>query len=540
MLSVQCHSRADIFSDGIFGDADGNEINGNDGGDSLYGFGGADTLRGGAGNDLLVGGAGADTLEGGAGTDTVSYASAFNDHPPLGGVSLTLTADQSASGFVATGGHAEGDVVSGVEKFIGTWYGDTFTLLAADATSAYELDGGLHYGGADVLRLTSAAAVATAFALDLTAGTFSIGGSTSKFSNFESIDISALTNTGGQAVIMGSSGVDNLVIGDATSGYSNDAGIGGDLGAGNDYVYLGNYEVGSASDTLNGGAGYDIVDFSARTGSGASFDFANRGFEYALGSTLDDTFISDDNANHINGGAGIDTIDYSAASSSIVAYLGAAAQGGSVASQGDYLLSIENVVGSDHADFIYGSAGNNVLEGGGGADTIVGGYGIDTVSYAGSSEGVTVDLNVILRIGLVGYGYGKGGDAAGDRLLGIENIIGSGSDDTLTGNYLANRLEGGAGDDTLIGGAGYDTYYIRSGDGNSNTITDDGGLVRFDFTASSSEKSDNDLIVRAGDGNDADTFTITDYYLNSAGYTIQQETTTGGVTTYTDYTPTAT
>ena len=52
------------------------------------------------------------------------------------------------------------------------------------------------------------------------------------------------------------------------------------------------------------------------------------------------------------------------------------------------------------------------------------------------------------------YGYGRGGDAEGDKLLNIENIIGSFNGDTLTGNHLANRLEGGDGGDTLYGGAG--------------------------------------------------------------------------------------
>jgi Ca2+-binding RTX toxin-like protein len=44
-------------------------------------------------------------------------------------------------------------------------------------------------------------------------------------------------------------------------------------------------------------------------------------------------------------------------------------------------------------------------------------------------------------------------------------VIGSASDDTLTGDAGANVLEGGAGNDVLIGGAGNDTFVFRSDSG---------------------------------------------------------------------------
>ena len=91
--------------------------------------------------------------------------------------------------------------------------------------------------------------------------------------------------------------------------------------------------------------GFDKIDFSERT-SVVEFDFASREFEQAIGSSQDDIFTSDDNANNINGGAGQDTIDYSKADSFVVANLGTSRQSGSVASQGDVLSSIENIVGT--------------------------------------------------------------------------------------------------------------------------------------------------------------------------------------------------
>ena len=46
-------------------------------------------------------------------------------------------------------------------------------------------------------------------------------------------------------------------------------------------------------------------------------------------------------------------------------------------------------------------------------------------------------------------GIATGGDAAGDTLVGIEGLIGSRFNDTLTGNALNNVLAGGFGSDVL-------------------------------------------------------------------------------------------
>ena len=102
---------------------------------------------------------------------------------------------------------------------------------------------------------------------------------------------------------------------------------------------------------------------------------------------------------------------------------------------------------------------------------MIGGTGIDTADYSSSTAGA---INVTLS-----GGPGTGGDAQGDVLTGIENLIGTSGNDTLTGDGANNvitggagndTISGGAGDDTLLGGAGNDT--ISGGDGND---TIDGG-----------------------------------------------------------------
>ena len=115
-------------------------------------------------------------------------------------------------------------------------------------------------------------------------------------------------------------------------------------------------------------------------------------------------------------------------------------------------------------DTVNAGAGDDTIIGGSGADTIDGGTGSDTASYAGSTSGVNVNLS---------SGTNTGGDAEGDVLSSIENVIGSSFNDTLTGDTAdnvidgadgADQIDGGDGNDTIFGGAGDDTVYGGAGD----------------------------------------------------------------------------
>lgn len=108
------------------------------------------------------------------------------------------------------------------------------------------------------------------------------------------------------------------------------------------------------------------------------------------------------------------------------------------------------LLGGAGDDILLGEAGSDYIEGGAGADRIHGGfvdraafYGWgDTAGYTGSSRAVSVSLAT---------GQGSGGDAQGDRLHGIRNLVGSAYGDTLTGDGENNVLEGGDGADRLSG-----------------------------------------------------------------------------------------
>ena len=97
----------------------------------LVGDSGQNVLTGGAGDDTLIGGAGADTLIGGGGTDFVDYSAS------VAGVTVNLT-----SATAQTGGDAEGDVLSGVERLTGS--ATASNQLIGDAAANALTGGGTH------------------------------------------------------------------------------------------------------------------------------------------------------------------------------------------------------------------------------------------------------------------------------------------------------------------------------------------------------------------------------------------------------------
>jgi Ca2+-binding RTX toxin-like protein len=138
---------------------------------------------------------------------------------------------------------------------------------------------------------------------------------------------------------------------------------------------------------------------------------------------------------------------------------GLASSGGDAA--GDMLSNIEIVKGSSLGDIITGGAADEQLYGNGGADTLVGGAGADlldggtgtdTADYSAASAAVTISLDGTA---------GSGAEAAGDTIVNIEQLIGSGFNDTLGGSTGDDTLWAGAGNDTVSGGAGNDNPFRR-------------------------------------------------------------------------------
>ena len=151
------------------------------------------------------------------------------------------------------------------------------------------------------------------------------------------------------------------------------------------------------------------------------------GVPNVTGSGQADVLSGDAAANRLSGGSGDDRLDGRDGDDALL--------GGA----GD-----DRIAGGAGADRLEGGAGVDLLEGGLGADTLVGDAS-DTVSYAGSAGGVSVDLTA---------GTGAGADAEGDVLQGVPNLLGSGYDDSLSGNAAANTLDGSGGQRRAVGPGG--------------------------------------------------------------------------------------
>ena len=167
----------------------------------------------------------------------------------------------------------------------------------------------------------------------------------------------------------------------------------------------------------------------------------------------DDQLTGGKGGDFLDGGDGSDTAHYEASAQgvSVNLFSGTGSDGDA---QGDQLVGIENVVGSQQADTLRGDNLNNVLRGGGGADQLDGSGGIDTADYATSKLAVGVSL--LENLGL-------GGDATGDLYTSIEFVIGSAFDDELEGDAGFNQLDGGNGADRLFGGGSGDVLNGGSG-----------------------------------------------------------------------------
>ena len=323
--------------------------------------------------------------------------------------------------------------------------------------------------------------------------------------------------------------------GDHLSGADNDDELNG---AGGDDSLAG----GAGADMLRGGAGFDIahyresdagVEVSLLDGTGLgghaegdtlagiealegsehvdtligdegdNWLFGNAGDDELDGGGGDDWLYGGPGRNYLEGGAGADVIigmdGYTDTDYDFAIYVSSdagvevrldegIARGGHA--EGDILVGIESIVGSDHDDILVGDSAENwlvghagddvlisrgldfntavnyfeYLEGGPGADTLIGGNGIDIIGYFESEAGVEVRLY---------DGTAKGGEAEGDTFESIDGLIGSNYDDILSGTNEFNWLdglggndiiEGREGDDTLIAGPGNDD--LDGGEGN--------------------------------------------------------------------------
>ena len=219
---------------------------------------------------------------------------------------------------------------------------------------------------------------------------------------------------------------------------------------------------------INGDAGNDSLDgggLDDRLLGGAGADTAHSG---DAGDDFIEPGASTDTG--ISGGSGSDTISYDDGRGTAVTVDLESTLGGGVGTGGDSesISGFENVEGTDAADNLIGTIGDNLVVGGAGADTLSdGGGGSDTLAYTDRSTAVSINLV-------------SETNTDGDFLNGVwENVIGTSAGDSLSapGAAFAVRLTGNGGEDSLTGGSqadtlngGSDTDSLSGGDGNDRLI----------------------------------------------------------------------
>jgi Ca2+-binding RTX toxin-like protein len=384
-------------NDNLIGTSANDTLNGLAGDDSVQGLAGSDLLTGGEGNDSLYGGTGQDTLNGGAGDDLL-------DGGPT---------DSSTSLDFATFTSATGPQV--IDLVAGTATGDgTDTLVSIEGVLAGNFDDKIT-GNGDLNILRG----------NLGDDTID-GGAGSDYADYwgasGGVTVSLVTNTS-----TGAAGNDVLINIERIRGSDSDDSLTGDANE--------NYLRGmQGNDTLDGGEGSDWADYFQAT-AGVNVDLA-AGHSTGANSGADgtDTFVSIENilgsvnkSDTLTGDSGANIL---------------------VGSGGNDVLS-----GGGGNDQLYGDSGSDSLSGGAGNDTLNGGTIFDTinysdlnfVNYSGAASGVNVNL---------GMGTASDGDGGTDTLFNINFVRGSSHDDVLTGgtNWY-EQFEGGAGNDTIDGGA---------------------------------------------------------------------------------------
>jgi Ca2+-binding RTX toxin-like protein len=380
----------------LTGNSAANVLTGDSGDDTLIGNAGADTLTGGSGNDLLDGGRSDDYLVGGLGNDTYVVDSVGDVVAENSTLATEVDLVQSSLSYTL-GNNLENLMLTGTAAINGI--GNSLANVLTGNSAVNRLNGG---AGNDTYVVDNVGDIITESSTLAT-----------------EIDVvqSRVSYTLGN-------NLENLML----------TGAGAINGTGN---ALANTLTGnSAANLLNGGVGADTL----------------------VGDTGNDTYVVDNVGDIITESSTLATeMDVVR---SIVSY--------TLSNNLENLIltgaGAINGTGNALANVLTGNSAANRLDGGAGADTLIGGTGNDTYIVETASDIVVETSTLSSETDTVQslMTYTLGNNLERLILVGAGAISGFGNslNNTITGNVAANFLNGLYGVDTLVGGAGNDTYVV--------------------------------------------------------------------------------
>lgn len=465
---------SDAAEPNITGGSRNDRLYGGAGNDSIQGLGGADYIEGNAGDDSLIGGEGNDTLHGGAGMDRYEFSGDFGHDQVIdsdGNGSIWINGVQLNGGLkVST---ADDTWVSADKKWFFSQLGNGDLLISAangELTSSNRI---LVKGWAGY---TDRLGISLPSESDTSGGSSGYGGAFAAVASVYPEDVSGLFATGyglpaepwtlpagaGSLLISGGTLQDGLTFTDASSGltYSsvNLRGLAGndvlsgrasadvlDGGAGDDVIFGG-----LGSDRIAGGGGNDVILSNVVATRHAGFEWATDLADLYGQSSLASSGVSVHGLTQTSPGV------YSALR---LAWEIRKDEWGTLLMPDFHALGTGNAENPAEGDVVSAGAGNDSVWGGLGADLIDGGDGDDQLQGLGGAD-------VILA--------GNGNDwVNGDA--NPKQVMMTQSAGTLFATLPAlsaiapavhgnDFLDGGAGNDTMLGDGGDD--WILGGEGN--------------------------------------------------------------------------
>jgi Ca2+-binding RTX toxin-like protein len=466
-------------------------VRGNEGNDTLIGGSGPDEFEGGAGDDSMVGGANGTDTWGNPGFDVARYQGAYSRYTVeygTDGASWSATNPGGADvlvrvtdSFSADDGGVGVDILSGIEALS---FFDRFVMLQT-ATTVQDLNGD---GRPDNSEMTG-----TDGADSLT------GGVTNDF-------------------IKGAAGNDTI-----------NGGAGGDILNG-----------GAGNDTLDGGAdgvdqqGRPLIDVAQYAGAASLYTVTkNNDASFTVSSSAEGTdtlthieglqfsdrfvnLVQVINQQDLNKDGVVDLID--------IRGLDLANAGDSIAPASGNEAIAHRIAGGDGDDTLSGGSVADVFDGGAGNDSITGGGGVDRAVFSGSFANYTISgsgtvtvtdnrtgspngtdtLNGIeelafsdkvVKLGAAAVVSTREVDTDGNQKVDTAYTTGTDGNDSVdfSSSTLINFVDTGAGNDSMKGGSGADTFNPGSGNdtvvGGANDGLDGAGNPNVDRVIFSLAKS---------------------------------------------------